>query len=122
MVFYKSYRYCDMATFISLGANILAFICLAAAFGLGGRLEGTMRVVVVGLLLALIPVLALFVGRKWTDQLAKKYSWINITTKVETGMIYVSDHPEEYEHICELNQAFAQTYVMNERRELVKRK
>lgn len=122
MIFYRSYRYCDMATLISVFANVLALVCLAGAVLLPGRIGGAAGALVAILLIALVAFLTIFVGRKWTDQIAEKHSWENITTKADVGLLYVEDHPEEYEHIRTLNAAFAEKYIMNAQGKIVERK
>lgn len=121
-IFYRSYRYCDTATLISAFANAAAVFCLAAGVLLPGRIGGAGGVFAAVLFLALAPFLAFFVGRKWTDKIAEEHSWENITTKADVGLLYVEDHPEEYDRIRGLNAAFAEKYVMNAQGKIVERK
>lgn len=120
-IYYKSYRYCDMATSISAFANILALMFLILGIALPGRIGGVTGVFMAILFLGLAPFLAFYVGRKWTDKIAEKHSWENITTKADVGLLYVEDHPEEYERIRGLNAAFAEKYMMDTQGKIVKR-
>ena len=110
-----------MATSISAFANILALMFLILGIGLPVRIGGVTGVIMAILVLGLAPFLAFFAGRKWTDKIAEKHSWENITTKADVGLLYVEDHPEEYERIRRLNTAFAEKYTMDAQGKIVKR-
>lgn len=121
-LFYRYYRYSGLATFISIMANILSLVAiLAAAYALLA-VENRALGIPLGIVLAALAVfLFVYVGRKLTDKLAAKWGEKNVQTKVGIAYEYCHDHPEEYERVAAMNPKFAQKYMRDETRAIVKR-
>jgi len=123
MIYYRSYPYSTKATLISILANIGAMAAGVGAVVAIALMENKVIAAIIAILLAALAVfLFVYVGRKLTDKLAEKWSEENIRTKPGVAYQYVATHPDQYQRICEINPAFNEKYMINEKGRLVKRK
>ena len=120
---YRNYPYSFKATIISAAANLGAIFAAAGAMLSFNAIENKVLGVLCAIIFAALAVfLFVYVGRILTDKLAEKWTAENIKTKPGVAFQYVALHLEEYDRVAELNPAFAEKYVINEKGKLVKRK
>ena len=119
MIFYRQYKYSILATLFS---------AMSFTFGALGLFSAYMAFVdhsyIGALILAAIGVLCgyEYFTHKIADKIAAKNGKKNIETKANFGKMYVLEHPEQYDYILSVNEAFAKKFVRNEEGKIVKRK
>lgn len=122
MIFYRNYKYSPLATMMSALTFAFGAMMLigGAALVLGkadGSLIGGVILLVIGALFGYE-----FFTHKLTDKVAEKNGKKNIESKARYGLLYCNEHPESYEYILSVNEAFAKKYVRQEDGKIVKRK
>ena len=122
MFFYTNYKYAPRATLMSVLGNLLTLVfavcgiaCIASSKGSIGMILGGIAAIGAG-----VGVFLLF--RKLQKKIAAKDGQKNIQTKASYGLMYVREHPEQYEYIRSVNQDFARKYIRNEAGKIVKNK
>ena len=122
-IFYKNYPYAPVASLVSGFSNAFAFISAIGAILCILQVKTSIVYLLVALLLAgLAAFLFLYVSRKLVDQMAEKETDKNIRTKPRFAYSYCLAHPEEYEHLAQINPEFGQKYEINENGKCAKRK
>ena len=99
----------------------------AVLFAVGGIAMIASGLKNVGMILGGVVMIALavfcfvYVGRKLTDKLSKKWSEKNIRTKPRYALQYCRRHPEAYAELAKINPAFGEKYMVGENGKIVKR-
>ena len=121
-IFYRNYPYSPLASVFS--ALSMLFGVLFAVAGVAVFINGGTGEKVAGIVLVLLGALCLyeFFAHKIADRISQKYSKRNIETKARFALNYCRQHPEAYDELVIVNQAFAQKYIRDETGRIVRRK
>lgn len=121
-IFYRNYPYAPLATLFS--AMSMLFGAVLSVGGVVLFLNKSVGEKISGVLVLALGVLCLyeFFTHKIADKISQKYTRRNIETKAGYALQYCRQHPEAYDYIVSVNQAFAQKYVRNEEGKIVRRK
>lgn len=121
-IFYRNYPYAPLATLFS-GLSML-FGAMLVFGGIAMFLNEGVGEKIAGVVMILLGALCLyeFFTHKIADKISHKYSKKNIETKAGYALQYCRQHPESYDYLVSVNQAFAQKYVRNEEGKIVRRK
>lgn len=105
-IIYRTYKYSPLATFFSAMTFLVALMLILGGVGLFA--ESKVGAVIM-ILLALPCVYEVF-AHKLADKIAEKNGKKNIETKARFGFQYLQEHPESYEYIASVNEAFNKKY------------
>ncbi|MBR3354634.1 MAG: hypothetical protein IKG47_04670 [Oscillospiraceae bacterium] len=121
-IFYRNYPYAPLATFFSAMSMFLGAVC--AFGGLALVLNRGVGEKIAGVVMILLGAACLyeFFTHKIADNIAQKHTKKNIETKARFALNYCRQHPEAYDYLVSVNQAFAQKYIRQEDGKIVKRK
>lgn len=121
-IFYRNYPYAPLATLFS--AMSMLFGAMLSVIGLVLFFNRGVGEKIAGIIMFALGVLCLyeFFTHKIADKISQKYTKKNIETKAGFALQYCRQHPESYDYLVSVNQAFAQKYVRNEEGKIVKRK
>ena len=118
MILYRNYPYSPLATIFS------AFSFMFAALGIVGAIALFKESILGAVILGAIGLACgyEYFTHKIADSIARKYGKRNIETKARYGRMYVVQHPEQYDYIVSVNEAFANNFVRNEEGRIVRKK
>ncbi|MDO5139670.1 MAG: hypothetical protein Q4D71_14570 [Oscillospiraceae bacterium] len=121
-IFYRNYPYAPLATLFS--AMSMFFGALLALGGVVMILNPGVGEKIGGVVMLLLGIASLyeFFTHKIADKISQKYTKKNIETKARYALNYCRQHPESYDYLVSVNQAFAQKYVRQEDGKIVRRK
>ena len=116
-IIYRTYKYSPLATFFSAGSFLLAFMfIIGAAASFQDSIVGAVILGILGLACAYECF-----AHKLADKIAEKNGRKNIETKARYGFRYLQEHPEAYDYIVSVNEAFNKKYQRLDDGQIAKR-
>ena len=116
-IIYRTYKYSPLATLFSAFSFLFALMFILG--GIGVFSESKVGAVIM-LLLGAVCAYEVF-AHKLADKIAAKNGKKNIETKAKYGFRYLQEHPESYDYIVSVNEAFNQKYVRLDDGQIAKR-